>query len=156
MKKLKTFFFLSILFISACGVSHSGCGENKDGDEGASTAIDMRLHDIWVVERIDGKAFKSNPKSPRQRRPQIEIYVEEMRVSGNDGCNEIGGKIETLSAEIIQFGPIMGTKMACPDMETPRRFNEALTATRSYKIKNLKLLFMDENGKEVLAFQKVD
>jgi len=116
----------------------------------------LRLNDIWAVQSIQGQPFKNAKAEPRSKRPLLEIHLVNMKIMGNDGCNQIMGKLEKVTDTAIEFGSIAGTKMACPDMKTPAKFKQVLGQTTSYKISNLKLYLFDENGEEVLVFQKVD
>ena len=46
------------------------------------------------------------------RVPMLQFDLAKQRVSGNDGCNSIGGKIE-VQGNRIKFSAIISTKMAC-------------------------------------------
>ena len=56
----------------------------------------------------------------------------------------------------LEFGPIMGTKKLCPQMDIPNAFNNAIIEIHSYKLDGLKLFCFDKNGKEVMKCLKVD
>jgi len=79
-----------------------------------------------------------------------------MNILGSDGCNNYRGKIETLSGNKLLFGPIMGTKKACPDMSIPNKFTSSLKEVRYYKREGLSLILYDENDLELLTFKKID
>lgn len=55
------------------------------------------------------------------------VFDREGRASGRSGCNRFNGSY-TLSGEGLAFGPIAGTRMACPpaEMDTERRFLDLL------------------------------
>ena len=88
--------------------------------------------------------------------PTLKIDVADMRVSGNDGCNNIMGSIETLTATEFKFGMLAGTKMMCQDMEVPRKLGQWLPEVHTYKLTALKLYFYDADGNELLTYKKVD
>ncbi|WP_375177679.1 META domain-containing protein [Marinobacter mobilis] len=113
----------------------------------------MQLHDIWVLETLDREALEL--VSERQR-PRMELNHREMTMSGFDGCNNLRGAIRHLDAEAIEFGPIIATRKACPDMTLSDRFQLNLTQVRGYTRQNLKLYLLDQNGNEILSFQKTD
>ena len=46
------------------------------------------------------------------RIPVFELNIEKKRLTGNDGCNIIGGNIEVQGSR-IKFGNIVSTKMGC-------------------------------------------
>lgn len=116
----------------------------------------LRINDIWAVENIQGTPFEMESTNPRAKHPMLEVHVADKKILGNDGCNQFFGKLEKLTDTAIQFGAIGGTKMACPDMEIPRKFTDGLAQTVRYKISDLKLYLFDEKGTEVLVFKKVD
>ncbi len=112
----------------------------------------FRLHDIWALEAIDEEDIDIN----NENLPNLEINLTESRVMGSDGCNRYVGKIETADRESIQFGNLSGTRKACPEMELPNSFNQAMMLVASYKVEDLKLYLYDEDKKEILRFRKVD
>jgi len=123
-----------------------GCSTKEAGNE-----VDVRLHDIWALELINGEKFVKN-EQPVQH-PVIEIYLEEERMHGNAGCNTISGKIE-VDGSSIAFSKIITTEMACPgDLE--QRFLTALKMVDNYKIEKLRL-FLYEGEAERLVFRKID
>jgi len=113
----------------------------------------MRLNDIWTLEAMNGEAIDSNNF---QKHPVLEIHLKEMKIFGNDGCNNMFGSIETLDKKNIAFGAIGGTKMACPNMELSSKYTSALGKTKTYELDGLQLYFYDADGNEVLKYQKVD
>lgn len=113
----------------------------------------LRLNDIWALERIQGELLSLEEGMVR---PQLEIYLRDMKLMGNDGCNQFFGSIKTLSADSIAFGPIAGTRKFCQEMNLPDRFNLKMSQVSHYKINNLALHFFDLEGEEVLVFRKVD
>jgi len=113
----------------------------------------LLLNDIWVVTKIHGIEDLSITSS---QLAGIEINTRSMNILGSDGCNNYRGKIETLSGNKLLFGPIMGTKKACPDMSIPNKFTSSLKEVRYYKREGLSLILYDENDLELLTFKKID
>ncbi len=113
----------------------------------------FQIHDIWILENLNGITI--NPDSI-SKRPQLEINVTKMKVFGTNGCNNISGSIKKLDDSIIEFNSFMETRMACPNMKTPRQFSLALTETMSYKKIKKQLIFLNKDGEEILVFKKVD
>ena len=113
----------------------------------------LSLNDIWVITKIEGAEAKSINS---EGNPILEINTRSMTILGSDGCNNYRGKIETLSINKISFGPIMGTKNACRDMDIPNKYSAALSKVKSYKKERLELVLYDETNKELLSFKKVD
>jgi heat shock protein HslJ len=110
-----------------------------------------RLHDIWVVERINGNSIKKEGKLPR-----IEIFLKDMKVLGTDGCNNYSGGIKEVSDTVLKFQSLASTKMMCREMKITNEFNNAMSQVTSYRLDGLKLILMNSEGKEILAFFKVD
>ena len=114
----------------------------------------ININDIWAVTHIRGEALDVHPQ--RQKDPVIEISLSAMRVMGNDGCNNFTGKIEEFDDGVIHFGPIATTRMMCPDMTVPDRFNSAMQLVRSYRLEPGRLVLLDSDGVELIACRKID
>lgn len=110
----------------------------------------LDLQDIWIANKIGETGLEG------QNRPILEINIAKQSIMGNDGCNAYRSKIEKLEGAALEFGPIMSTKKACPDMQLANRFNAALALVKSFKKSGLELRFYDESGQELLAFTKAD
>lgn len=82
----------------------------------------------WLVQDIRGERVRG------RRQATLEI-TREGRVSGNAGCNGIGGEVK-ISRNRIDFGRMISTQMACaPDiMRQERQFIEALEGARSFRL----------------------
>jgi len=121
--------------------------------EASDKAADMRLHDIWVLDNINGQ--KADLQSYSIGLPQMEIFVDEQRIGGHDGCNRIMGSIET-SGDVIRFGTLASTMMACPEMKGSDDFRAQLDQqTFNFIIKSNRLILNTENGQS-LIFKKID
>lgn len=111
----------------------------------------LRINDIWVASKIGDIQIQQLEMQPR-----IEISVKDMSLQGTDGCNSIRASLKTLTETDVTFGAAMGTRKLCPNMEIPNAFNVALQSVNSYEIKENKLYFFDNKGKELLQFFKID
>ena len=117
----------------------------------AMNNVDVRLHDIWALESINGEEFIKDEQNINH--PVIEIYLKEERVHGNAGCNIINGTVQ-VDGSSITFSNIITTEMACQgDFEY--RFLTALQSVDNYKIEKLRL-FIYEDEEERLVFRKID
>jgi heat shock protein HslJ len=112
--------------------SFNGSGEytlyHKSPSEQSSESIYGRR---WHLTSIKGQAVT-----------KVEAYIEfdeeNKRMSGNGGCNLIGGGFE-ISGNSLKFGPIISTKRACLDNEgtrTETQFLQALQGVTSYRLSN--------------------
>ena len=132
-------FFISLTFLISCSTK-----------EAEKTDIN-RLHDIWALESIRGEKIVVDETV--KNLPVLEIYVEDERVHGNTGCNTLNGNLK-IDGNRISFFEIITTEMACPgDLE--QKFLSALQKVNNYKIEKLKL-YLYEDNKELLSFQKID
>lgn len=116
----------------------------------------MRLNDIWALKAINGETIDTAELSGMQKQPVLEIHLNDMKIFGNDGCNNMFGSIESLDEKNIVFGAMGGTKMACPNMKLSSKYITALGNTKSYKLDGLQLYFYDADGNEILRYLKVD
>jgi heat shock protein HslJ len=109
------------------------------------------LNDIWVAETVDGETVVDKANAPR-----FEINTTTMETFGSDGCNNIKGKLTTLTNTDLVFGPLAGTRKLCQDMIIPNKFNEVIPQVRRYKIYNLRLTLLDEEGNTLVVMRKID
>ena len=52
---------------------------------------DYRLHDIWVLEELNGKKISSEDFG--KKFPMMEIYASTNKFSGFSGCNQMNGSL---------------------------------------------------------------
>lgn len=115
-----------------------------------------KLHDIWALQEISVNGLPLELDYSEIKRPILEVHVNDRKIFGNDSCNSIFGSIETLDNDLISFGKIGSTMMACPNMTISTEYSKALQKVRSYKLQGLNLILYDAEGDEVLRFLKVD
>ena len=73
-------------------------------------------------------------------------------MSGSDGCNRITGSYE-LKEEVVKFGQMAGTQMACIDTaETERAFRAALKGATRLTTVGDRLELFDAAGKRLAVF----
>jgi heat shock protein HslJ len=116
----------------------------------------FRIHDIWALEALSGTNVEKPNENDRMLIPTIEVNLTEMRIMGNDGCNNFNGAIKNIEEDELIFGTIATTMKMCFNMEIPDKFNDAINKVRKYRIDNLKLFLFDDKGAELLRFKKVD
>lgn len=138
---MKNAIFLSIIFFSSLNAS---CSSGND-------STDVRIHDIWVLESIEGVTYSRI--EDQQLHPTLEIFLAEKRFIGNTGCNNMNGSVN-VEGEKISFSDILTTKMFCPDVDEIG-FISALKKVNNYKIEKMRLYLFDDK-KEMLVFKKID
>lgn len=121
----------------------SGCGNYN---------TDYRLHDIWVLEELNG--FKVFITDFQKELPRIEINSSENKFMGYGGCNAISGSI-FYEKDLLRFSKVVATMMACAPGNKEDQFTKALQSTTTYSIGDNRLTLSNPSGK-LLVFRKVD
>lgn len=65
--------------------------------------------------------------------PKAYLEFADGKVTGSDGCNRISGSA-TIAGDMITFGPIASTKMACPGVQGTEAVHQALTGEVTWRI----------------------
>ncbi|MDQ5930509.1 MAG: Heat-shock protein [Bacteroidota bacterium] len=113
---------------------------------------DYRLHDIWVLESLNGKNVEITDF--QKELPLVEIYAAENKFLGYGGCNSITGTLFS-EKDLLRFTNIISTMMVCNGKNKEAEFIKALNSTTSYTIENNRLSLSNSSGK-LLVFRKVD
>jgi len=113
---------------------------------------DYRLHDIWVLEELNGKKISSEDFS--KEFPMLEIYASTNKFSGFAGCNRMNGSLFFEKGK-LRFINIATTKMMCENSNKEGEFLTALQSTTTYSIGENRLFLSNPSGKK-LVFKKVD
>ncbi|MCD0471634.1 META domain-containing protein [Flavobacterium sp. JAS] len=113
---------------------------------------DYRLHDIWVLEELNG--YKVFATDFQKESPRIEIHAEENRFMGFGGCNSITGTI-FYEKDVLRFTNTASTLMACASGNKEDQFVKALQSTTTYSIGDNRLTLSNPSGK-LLVLRKVD
>jgi heat shock protein HslJ len=114
--------------------------------------FDYRLHDIWVLEEVEGKTFTKD--FFLEELPFLEINSNDRTFSGFGGCNRIRGKLFQ-ERELLRFYDIASSKMMCDPKNKEGVFIKALTSATTYEIKNNRLYLSNPDGMK-LIMKKVD
>lgn len=123
--------------------------------EGCGSYItDYRLHDIWVLEEMNG-APVSKEEFNGQDVPNMEVNLNSNRFAGFSGCNRMTGGL-FYEKEVLRFTQVAGTKMACPNMEKESEFLKNLQASTTYSISNNRLHLSNGSQENLLVFKKID
>src|SRR5688572_10567848 len=93
---------VAVLLVACASTNRSATRRNDLGGE-------------WILQSITGEKDPDKMYS-ESRMPTLLFDTSKMSVSGNNGCNRISGKYTLPGKEKIKFGPLMSTKMACPDI----------------------------------------
>jgi heat shock protein HslJ/uncharacterized membrane protein len=116
---------------------------------------DYRLHDIWVLIEANGQEIEDNMLNDKGN-PTFEFYVEEGRLSGHAGCNNMNGSFYRAGKNILHFEPLAMTRMMCPEMKLEDLITQSVAGKRmKYEIKDLKLTLRGYDDTQ-LIFKKID
>ena len=89
----------------------------------------------------------------QQAEPHLIFAVDQLRLSGNSGCNRIMGGFE-LNGDKLHFSQMAGTMMACMNsMELEQQFLQTLTEVERYRIQDNHLEMFDASGKRIAEFE---
>jgi heat shock protein HslJ len=101
-----------------------------------NTALDGK----WIVTGIEG-FLNTTGMYP-------EFVLKGNTISGNTGCNDFNGTLNSIGEGKFTTGDIMTTKKLCPrTMKVEKAFLNALRNTASYKTEKDLIHFFDTNGK---------
>lgn len=113
---------------------------------------DYRLHDIWVLEQMNGNTVTTSDFS--KDLPSMEINSTTNKFSGFAGCNRMGGSL-FFEKGLLRFTNIITTEMLCEPTNKEDAFLKALQSTTTYVIGNNRLTLSNPDG-ELLIFKKID
>ena len=103
----------------------------------------------WVLVELLGEPVS------RERPPTLRFDRATARLSGSDGCNRLMGSYRLREMNRLQIGENMAsTMMACPDMETPMQFTDALQQVDNYSIDNGELSLNRARMAPLLRFRQ--
>lgn len=126
------------------GSNYSGCGYYRGNP---------KLHDIWAVKAINGEAI--NPDKFPKDIPHFEINLEEKKLGGFAGCNQVFGQLNFEYNKMI-IKNLGSTKMYCEGVSKIE--NKLLSILRAepviYSLKGTTLIL--KNTKGSIELKKVD
>jgi len=103
----------------------------------------------WILQTI----YKKNKEG--MERVSLNLNAENKKFEGNDACNSYFGALTTLDKKKISFGTVSATERSCivPALHAQPLYN-ALKKVRSYQCSKNYLLLLNENGDQLLQFEK--
>lgn len=85
----------------------------------------------WKLIEIQGQAVA---EGSTQKEPYIQLNSDDQRVEASGGCNGMGGTYELSEPNRIKFSQLIGTMMACENMEVENGLRRALESADSYHL----------------------
>lgn len=114
---------------------------------------DIKLHDIWMLEAINGEPLNLDEN---QKRPRFEFFPKKNEVIGNAGCNNFTAKFHVTGYQEIQIAPARMTKMSCDGLEHENLLTKHVFGKRlKYSRDGLALNLEAYDGTQ-FQFKKVD
>ena len=127
---------LSLILVSSCGLRCKPAVTSETDVELSSSTKDQQSESItekyWKLIELNGKPIAEEElNSPAF----IILKNEENRVTGNGGCNTLGGTYELdAAAKRIKFSKMITTQMACPNMEVEFEMHKVLEMVDNYSL----------------------
>ncbi|MFN4199164.1 MAG: META domain-containing protein [Flavobacterium sp.] len=122
---------------------YNGCGTYH---------VDYRLHDVWVLEKIQEREV--TPEMFNGEIPMIEIKSSTKEFNGFGGCNRIRGQLFQ-EREVLRFVEITSSKMLCDPQNKEDFFLKQLQSGIHYELINNRLFIKNPNG-ILVVFKKID
>lgn len=110
------------------------------------------LEGKWVLESMQGQDLNILFLTS-ENIPTLKFNTDEGKVNGNAGCNNYSAGY-TVTEQFITLGPIMSTKMACPNLQGEDIFTNMLSGTSKLQTTEDKLTF-SKDGVTTLQFKKI-
>jgi heat shock protein HslJ len=104
----------------------------------------------WVLTELMGQEVKAEADG---QLPAVTFDSASGRVQGNDGCNRFNSIYELPGEGQIKINPGMTSLKACPDMETPDKFNQMLLQVDQYVISGNVLSLGDADNESLAKFK---
>ena len=117
------------LLLAACQTTAPATQETATVQAPTTPAAPLR-NTRWVLRTLNSQPVAV----PGNGEAYLLLRTNEQQAEGNGGCNRFRGSFEQPADGQLKFGPLLSTKMACPDLQTESGFMSALQAARTYQI----------------------
>lgn len=122
---------LPVLLLAAACQSAAPATEKTTTAQTSATVPSTELRGTrWVLHALNGQPIA--PTATKEL--YLQLNAAELQVEGQASCNRFRGAVELSAPGQLRFGPLLSTRMACPDMALETGFVGALNNTRSYQI----------------------
>ena len=117
----------------------------------STTPMTAGLQGDWTATKLGSQSLAG----VEMTKP-VTLKFADGRVSGNAGCNGLGGSYKT-DSNALTFGPIVSTLMACPEpgvMEREQALGQILQETQSYSLTGTTLNLIGSDGAVLAVFER--
>ena len=108
------------------------------------------VHTRWRPVRIGEQRVTV---TGQEREPWFVLDPKAKQVTGSGGCNRFTGTFEA-GAGTLTFGPLAGTRMACPSLDRETAFLRALEGTKRFRLAGRRLDLEDAAGVVLMELEE--
>ncbi|HEY0272120.1 MAG TPA: META domain-containing protein [Chitinophaga sp.] len=143
---MKTTFVMACLLLgglywAACSSPKPAAGKTS-ATNSTSENPSLLYNTDWKLVSIQGEAIDTTGMN---RRPGIRFEKNQHRVSGNGGCNGMGGSF-TVTGNKLHFSPLISTRMACPALAVENKYFKALEQVTRFEVSEGRLELLNDSG----------
>lgn len=123
-------------------------------EEAKKTLDSSTLSGEWRLKTIDGADVSTVFTGENAQAPTLSFNFTDNKITGNGGCNQYNATF-SLNNDQLVVGPLMSTKMACPNTKGETQFAEAIADTSTITLPNENVLQLAKKGIVSIIFEKV-
>lgn len=147
MRKQVLLLILSVFILSSCSIFKQKDYPTYDNEE-LNQTIDLYQTEWQLI-----KMGSTKPKlTDTDEKITIIFSKDNSHIAGYSGCNRYGGQF-TIKKDVLSFGSLFATKMACPEMNMNFEHNylNTLDKVTGYNIV-ADTLFLNKGERPALIF----
>lgn len=147
MRKQVLLLILSVFILSSCSIFKQRDYPTYDNEE---------LNQTIDLYQTEWQLIKMGSKKPKLTDTDEKITIifskDNSHIAGYSGCNRYGGQF-TIKKDVLSFGSLFATKMACPEMNMNFEHNylNTLDKVTGYNIV-ADTLFLNKGERPALIF----
>ena len=147
MRKQVVLLILSVFILSSCSIFKQKDYPTYDNEE---------LNQTIDLYQTEWQLIKMGSKKPKLTDTDEKITIifskDNSHIAGYSGCNRYGGQF-TIKKDVLSFGSLFATKMACPEMNMNFEHNylNTLDKVTGYNIV-ADTLFLNKGERPALIF----
>ena len=147
MRKQVLLLILSVFILSSCSIFKQKDYPTYDNEE---------LNQTIDLYQTEWQLIKMGSKKPKLTDTDEKITIifskDNSHIAGYSGCNRYGGQF-TIKKDVLSFGSLFATKMACPEMNMNFEHNylNTLDKVTGYNIVG-DTLFLNKGERPALIF----
>jgi heat shock protein HslJ len=145
LRRVAIILLLVAFAFAACG------GDDDSGSNGGGTQDPAALEgQSWILTQMLTAGGQTQILDVG-----VSASFDGTTISGNAGCNSYHASYEASGNE-ISFGPVAGTKMACPEAETSTeaRYLQLLEGVATFETSGRSMSMSDADGTPVIQFMQ--